>query len=240
MPKNNLKAAKSFWLSIPGFLTALAGLISAVSGLYVALHSASGDKPKTEAAAALPKKEGLQIVRIQSSFPSGTMISNGFFTPKGYIVAATHTIGDATQVSVTWISERKEQHQEAQVMGPGSIAPEATLLKLIGTQLVPHDVAIRISGSLQPGEKVSRYVGPNDVTPGTVKEVYAQRQVLVETRNITLTRLLITTEIGALGDSGSPVLDSNGKIVGMLYGASNTEAICIPIEDIKASFLEAF
>lgn len=247
MVKSKDEAKKSFWTSLPGILTALAALISALTGLFIALHGSSADKPKTESStsstsskAASSPRNGLQTVRIQSSGQAGSIISYGFFTPKGYLVASTHTLGNAAQVSVTWVSDGNEQQQSAQVMGPGSVTPDVTLLKLIGTPLVPRDVAIRVSGSLQPGEKVARYVGPNDTTPGSVKELYAQRDVWAETGTRKMSRLLVTTEIAGFGDSGSPVIDSEGKIVGMLYGASNTETICIPIEDIKASFLEAF
>lgn len=250
MVKSKDQDKKSFWASLPGMLTALAGLISALTGLFVAFHSGSGDKPKTDnpasapssknSTAPVPEKHGVQTVRIRSSVAGGSIASYGFFTPKGYLVASTHTLGNAAEVSVTWVSDGTEQQQSAQVMGPGSVAPEATLLRLIGTQPVPRDVGIRVSGSLQPGEKVARYVGPNDTTPGSVKELYGQRDVQTESGMRKMARLLITTEIAGFGDSGAPVIDSEGRIVGMLFGASPTEAICIPIEDIKASFLDAF
>lgn len=253
MGKTTNQDTKSFWLSVPGFLTALAGFMSAFTGLYLAIRSGSSSSPSEKppagkvqaddlgvASRPSPKQAGLQVVRIKSALPGGTMASYGFFTPKGFIVVATHTIGKDSSASVTWTSNGVEQQQQAITLGPGSAAPEVTLLQLVGAPLVSRDLPIRVSGSLQPGEKVSRYIGPDDTTPGTVKEIYGQRPIAFDSGTRTLTRLLITTEIAGYGDSGAPVIDSEGRIVGMIFGASNTEAICIPIEDIKASFFDAF
>lgn|SRR5690348_910129 len=252
MGKTTNQNPKSFWLSVPGFLTALAGFISAFTGLYIAIHNSSSSSPEKPPAGKVqaddlgivsrpsPKQAGLQVVRIKSALPQGTMASYGFFTPKGFIVVATHTIGKDGSASVTWTSNGVEQQQEATTVGPGSYVPEVTLLRLVGVPLVARDLPIRLSGSLQPGEKVARYIGPDDTTPGTVKEIYGQRPIAFDSGTRTLTRLLIATEIAGIGDSGAPVIDSEGRIVGMVFGASNTEAICIPIEDIKASFFDAF
>ena len=104
MGTNSKQDPKSFWLSIPGFPTALASLITAFTGLYAVMHNSSGssekaasEKIKTDNSAVAsmppPKTAAPQVVRLTSVLPQGTMASYGFFTPKGFIVVATHTIG---------------------------------------------------------------------------------------------------------------------------------------------------
>jgi S1-C subfamily serine protease len=46
--------------------------------------------------------------------------------------------------------------------------------------------------------------------------------------------------IAGPGDSGAPVVDANGQVVGLVYGASQSETISLMIEDVKISFPEAF
>jgi len=120
-----------------------------------------------------------------------------------------------------------------------SITSEATLLKV--NDPPRHDVAVRNAGSLQVGEAVERYLGPNDRAPGKVTKLYGQANIPGE-RGATRSkdRLLFTTQIAGPGDSGAPIVDSKGSVVAMLYGASQVETIGIMIEDIKAGLAEAF
>ena len=241
MTKPAKNSAKSFWLSIPGFLTALAALITAVTGLYAALHRAPVAYPTSESTASRQLQHvPVHTVRIRSSTPSGTLVAYGFVTPKGFVVAGTETFRNATQISLSWMSEGLEQRRPAQVVRTGAIAPSATLLQIVGPPLNTPGSAIRVSGTLRIGEKVARYVGPDDIAFGTVTELNAQREMPADAGSQTMSRLLITTKISGIGDLGAPIVDSDGKIVAMLLAEATDETICIPIEDIKASFPEAF
>ena len=52
--------------------------------------------------------------------------------------------------------------------------------------------------------------------------------------------LLETTNVSVPGDSGAPVLDSDKRVVGVLYAGSQETSLVVPIEDVMSSLPEAF
>ncbi len=170
-----------------------------------------------------PERQGIEVVGV--GLP-GRGRAQGFFTAKGYIVAFVgEGIKVSDEVTVTW-SEVKETAEVVRVDNM------TALLKLKNKGLVPHHAPIRLTHSLQKGEAVERFIGPQDRTPGTVLEVDAN--------GIFGLTVLLTTKLSFAGDAGAPVIDSKGRIVAMVLGGSRTETQSIPIERIKLSFPEAF
>jgi len=183
---------------------------------------------------------------VGSGFPlaarisvNGNFSSHGFFTPKGHVIAATHAISHGNNITVSWEEDGRERQESAEVVKRDQLTGEATLLKV--NDPPRHNMAVRSAGSLQVGEAVERYLGPNDRVPGTVTKLYHELEVTGSGgRSVRLKRLLVTTQIAGPGDSGAPITDAKGRVVAMLYGASNVETIGIMIEDIKAGLTEAF
>jgi Alphavirus core protein len=195
--------------------------------------------PSLGSTSPLVDEIGIQTVRVQSQ--SG--ISRcGFFTPKAYIVTVTSGLEHSTEVTVMWRSGNKDWRERAQVIKRGEIAPHATLLKLTETSIVGHKAPIRFSPSLQPGDQVERYLGTDDRRPGKVLDPRGQELFKFESGRTIVINLLVTTGIAVAGESGAPVVDTQGRIVAMVYGGnpSLNKTVSIVIEDIKNSFPEAF
>lgn len=177
---------------------------------------------------------------VQITTPSGSL-AHGVFTPKGYVLAPEHGLGNRQGLRIRWVEDGVEKQSAVEIVKSGSFAREVILLRPLDSPMQPRPFSIRLASSLRPGEPVERYLGPTDRTPGTVKEVFAAREVWGEgDQPLRLRNLLITTRIAGPGDSGAPVLDSEGRLVGLLFGASREETISLMIDDVKVSFPEAF
>ena len=115
------------------------------------------------------------------------------------------------------------------------------LARPVGGPLQEHPMSPRPAGGLQIGDAVELYRGPKYTSRGTVQATSVEREITgVKRGRETREDLLETTNIAAAGDSGAPVLDSEGRVVGMLYAGSRDSSIVIPIEQIMAAFPEAF
>ena len=167
----------------------------------------------------VPETQGIQVVGVAGR-------AKGFFTSKGYIVAF---VGEGVKVSdelnIVWGSA----NETAEVVRVNKMT---ALLKLKNRGLLPQHAPIRLSNSLQKGEAVERFIGPQDRTPGTVLEVDAD--------GIFDLTVLVTTKLSFAGDAGAPVIDSQGRIVAMVFAAGRDQTQSLPIERIKLIFPEAF
>lgn len=228
----------SFWTSLPGILTGIAALIGAIVTLYtvVYLHvdNTADNKLLTPTPTIVPATP-MPTLMVQT-VKLGDGIMHGFLVSNGYIVTMNLDTLKSAEISVSWTINNEKKEGYARFVKVGSMAPETMLLKL--TDINPPNIIlpIRISSSLKQGDEVERYLGPNDIAPGTVLEVGASRKIeYSDVRNA-----LVTTPISSPGDTGAPVIDREGRVVAMIYGGSNTATISIAIEDIKLSFPEAF
>jgi hypothetical protein len=173
-------------------------------------------------------------------YPGGA-VTHGFFTPKGFVITimlSSLTARQANELTVVWTSDGREQRIPAEILNRPTFRSEVTFLELRNINLPRFELPIRGSGSLDTDERIERYLGPQDRTPGKVLAVGEERMV----GDKTIRNALITTDIAGPGDAGAPVIDGQGAVVGMVYGGGRTgePTISIPIEDIKASFLDAF
>lgn len=154
--------------------------------------------------------------------------SRGFFTSRGYIVAMVGEMLKANDTTtVTWSESGQEFKETADVV---KFNDWIALLKL-KRGLLDRDIKIRNANSLRVGEEVERFIDLNDRTPGTVVQVNATGMK---------PRVLLTTKISAIGEAGSPVTDSQGRIVAMVLGGREDQTESLPIETIKVFFPEAF
>ena len=167
----------------------------------------------------VPETQGIQVVGVAGR-------AKGFFTTKGYIVAF---VSEGTKVSdelnIVWGAG----NEIAEVV---RVDKMTALLRLKNKGLLPQHAPIRLSNSLQKGEAVERFIGPQDRTPGTVLEVDAD--------GLFGLTVLVTTKLSFAGDAGAPVIDSQGRIVAMVFAAGRDQTQSLPIERIKLMFPEAF
>jgi len=171
---------------------------------------------------------------------AGTAVSRGVFTPRGEVLAMAHGVPDPSQVKVAWEENGVRKTSAAAVVKHGVLTGGVVLLRLRDLTRRNFPFPIRIAATLQPGESVERYLSSSDRAPGTVTKVFAEMEVHGAEEPVRLERLLLTSMIAGPGDSGAPVLDAQGRVVGLVYAASQTETVSLMIEDVKASFAEAF
>jgi len=172
----------------------------------------------------------------------GATRSHGVFTPSGDVLAMEHGVDTDRRrgVEVVWQADGQTRRSAAIVVKRAALADGVVLLKLRSAPGQRFPFPVRIAATLQPGDPVQRYLSDSDRAPGTVKQLFGEMTVHGGDGPVKMNRLLITTQIAGPGDSGAPVLDARGNIVGLVYGASQTETVSIMIEDVKASFSEAF
>lgn len=168
-------------------------------------------------------------------------VSKAVFSPRGYLIAMRHGLPKPDRVEVEWDDGNARRRATAAVLKQGVLSSELVLLQLKDRPLVAMPFTVRIAATLKTGDNIERYIAGNDRAPGQVKEIFASMTVHGgEAKPAKLDRLLRTTHISGPGDSGAPVLDAEGRVVGLVYGGSETETVSLMIEDVKASFPEAF
>jgi hypothetical protein len=214
---------------------------TAVAALFLIMLAAGGVYLAYRAR-VLPDANGrfLEYPLTAQIFSGSTVISRGVFTPRGYVLAMAHGVPDPAKVSVGWVDGDEVKHSSAEVVKHGLVTKEVLLLRLKDPPDRRMPFPTRIAATLQPNESVERYLTPNDRAPGKVKKLFAEMDVHTGKQAVRLNRLLLTTMIAGPGDSGAPVVDANGQVVGLVYGASQSETISLMIEDVKISFPEAF
>ena len=205
--------------------------VAAIDASAPAKAAASSPGPSTPPAFT----DGYPIVaRLYSD---KLIMARAVFTRRGYLLTVSHVLDRRGPVRARW--EEDGVDHEAAVELATDIQATVSLLRLVGQPLRARPMTIRIAGSLQLGDSVARFISANDRAPGVVKEIHATRQVS-DGRHTEALHLLVTSAITAPGDSGAPVVDSRGAVVGLVYGGSLTESIMIAIETITVRFPQAF
>ena len=167
---------------------------------------------------------------------SGAGVAHGFFTSRGNLITMSEIVQDINRVSIVWKIGDESFSSRATAVERATLVPAVSVLILANKPIGKPPTPIRVSNSLSANEAVDRYLGPNDVSPGRVLEKGKE----IKVGETTLRNALLTTDFSGPGDAGAPVLDKQGKVVAMVYGAGGGKSISIPIEDIKASFFGEF
>lgn len=164
------------------------------------------------------------------------VIASGFVLPSGYIVTPCHVVNEIENEIIIRGAGRwdgparvRERHCEK----------DLALIESVHGPLLPNPTVVRFAGSLLSGDTIERYRGVSDRTPGKV--IAPQESLSYLGGDAPAMNLLVTTNVSAGGDSGAPVLDGEGRIVGMLVaGDGSTKSFAIPIETIRETFINAF
>jgi len=224
-----IAASLAIWLLIPLIRGRSNGPVADPSPVSSATVSnvqpkSSPQESPTSSPARPDARAGIQVVRVD--LRGG--FARGFFTSRGYIVAMVGQLLKANDTTtVTWSEAGRDYEEAADVV---KFNDWIALLKL-KRGLLGRDVKIRNANSLRVGEEVERFIDGNDRTPGRVVSVNATGMK---------PRVLLTTKISYAGEAGSPVIDSQGRIVAMVLGGREDQTESLPIETIKTFFPEAF
>jgi hypothetical protein len=242
---NRRAPRRHFWKTLPGVLTALATLVTAIGGLLGGLAAAGliggrddgepGSRPAVSGPASANVEAAGSPIVVRLEYRNGGYM-RGFFTPKGSIAApggkfyANPVKEVATAV---WTAEGIEQRARVSLV-TSETSPPVALFRLVGRSGPRANFPIRSAFTLQPGDPVKTFVGPGDTSPGRVIAI-------THAANRWDDRL-VTTPLSFQGDAGAPVLDRAGSVVAMIFihqlRSRDTEAV--PIEAIRARFPEAF
>jgi hypothetical protein len=165
----------------------------------------------------------------------GSVMATGTVIPSGLVVTPCHVVSDATELTLRgagrWNGRATVVERHCDV--------DLALLEPEQGAILPNSSVIRFAGSLEVGEAIERFRGTGDRTPG---KVLAPLESLSYLGDQTSTmRLLVTTNVSSGGDSGAPILDSAGRIVGLLVaGDGVTKSLAIPSETIRSTFIHRF
>ncbi len=165
--------------------------------------------------------------------PDGA-VARGFFYKDDILVTMASPQGSNNgSYEVVWINENNsEVRSVAEFVFVCSNAPEVIALRITGESSRFPKIPIRKAASLVVGEAVVRFLGESDQAPGTIVQVPHRMHFVWG-----LQSYFTTTDITDGGDSGSPVIEEDGRVVGMVIGGSESGSIVVPIDRIKESLL---
>lgn len=174
---------------------------------------------------------------------TGTGVGSGFiYAANGYVLTAAHVVEGATQITVTLADGRSF---------PGTVANTNAALDVAVVKIVASGlptIPIGKSSSLQIGEMVLAIGDPLGQYPDTVtvgivsgldRSVTVADDLTGQPRD--LTGLIQTDAAINEGNSGGPLIDASGDVVGIVNaGSSSAQGIsfAVPI-DAAASVLAA-
>lgn len=153
----------------------------------------------------------------------------------GYILTNYHVINGAKEVTVT-LSDGQEV--TASVVNYDS-DKDIAMIKLNGNVEVPGVVELGNSDALQPGEEVVAIGNPlsKELSSTLTKGIVSALNRSVETQSGVNTNLIQTDAAINSGNSGGPLINTKGEVIGIntLKASDGAEGIgfAIPINDVK-------
>ena len=153
----------------------------------------------------------------------------------GYILTNYHVINGAKEVTVT-LSDGQEV--TASVVNYDS-DKDIAMIKLNGNVEVPGVVELGNSDALQPGEEVVAIGNPlsKELSSTLTKGIVSALNRSVETQSGVNTNLIQTDAAINSGNSGGPLINTKGEVIGIntLKASNGAEGIgfAIPINDVK-------
>jgi S1-C subfamily serine protease len=202
------------------------------------LASSSGEITPHEATPGLvtgtepPAATALLSVQV---IVNGQVIASGTVIPSGLVVTPCHVVNNATSVVLrgagAWDGPATVVERHCNV--------DLALLEPARGPILPNGSIVRFAGSLEPGEAIERYRGASDRTPGKVITPIDSLAYLGDPNK--KIRVLVTSNVSSGGDSGAPILDGQGRIVGLLVaGDGSSKSLAIPTETIREAFINRF
>ena len=186
--------------------------------------------------ATQPATPLLETVRIEGK---NTFRGYGFFTPRGYVITDKIPLEREPQISAELTTGSANKLITLQLVNISESLPLA-LTRVLRPNPKIYVLPTRNAGSLKIGEEVELYRGPNFTTKGTVTRKSVEASIEGAHGTESHQDLLETTSMASPGDSGAPVIDRAGRIVGILYAGSRDKSLIIPIERIMSAFPVAF
>jgi hypothetical protein len=230
---------QTWWTAIPTLVKEIAALLTAVAAIIAALAAIGvigGDDDGGSGTTIDGPKQTLPVVVRLEAF-GGNYVERGFFTPNGYIVT-TPDVGQGDFTAI-WSTEKGEEEARVELVDRGGLVAQGVVLMALAREEPPlREFETHNTTSMKPGDQVKAFVSPTQSTLGKVIEVGAKRMI----GDRQFDNLLITTRVTRPGEGGLPLMDSDDRVVGMLFAddEANRQSASVPIEDIRTQFADAF
>jgi hypothetical protein len=167
------------------------------------------------------------------------MSERAFFTRDGEALISTQ-YARQKGVSAVWRGAEGSHEAELTIDRRSDPATGVTLLRLDGETGPERRFETGRAATMKPGDPVQAYTSDTDTTDGEVVAVGARADV--EGAGV-VDGLLVVGEVGRPTEGGTPLLDEDDRVVGMLFAeepGAGGRTMVIPIEDIRAMFPDEF
>ncbi|MDN3022693.1 trypsin-like peptidase domain-containing protein [Streptomyces sp. S.PB5] len=231
-----LQQGKKYFAIVAAAAAFIATVLS-ILGAFGLLPTQTSDGATSPASDA-PDAGQVTAVRVDEEDP-GIGRGRGFVTPKGFVISYNMAFLSGRPTAV-WNAGDDTAHTELQLVRRGGRESQAALLRVLGEAPASGGVRTRDAADVQTGETVSLLVESDRRLPGEALRMETVHGVpAVEGGTVTL-RLLAFTSDSRPGDAGAPVVDSSGRLVGMLVAEGRAGSYAIPVAALIREFPEAF
>jgi serine protease Do len=198
--------------------------------LWLAGNPADGDpdiERLNKAFVRLADKVRQAVVHIRAG-SANTRGSGFIINPQGYILTAQHVVGEAKDVEIR-LADRQRLRGEI-IAGDAQI--DFAVIKINGKQEFPF-LALSDSDALKVGELVGTFGYPFG-TESSAHLGIVSRRGKRQSRSAAFDHIQVDSGANS-GESGGPLVDMKGHVVGMIAMASESRTIgfAVPINVIK-------
>ncbi|MEO5339581.1 MAG: TSUP family transporter [Magnetococcus sp. MYC-9] len=204
----------------------------------VAPAPAQGAPVEMRVRAALVNIAGIRTLPGGKPGPFTTTGSGVLVTANGYVVTAAHVVSGLKEILARVQTPSGPRQYTAQMV---KTAPnhDVVILKLASRDLFPYLPLAPETVVMKPGDPVTAWGDPNStqamVNPGRVNQVDAAAQV----GGISLTHLLRTDAVNHWSQSGGPLVDAQGRVVGISIAVQSPAGLmgyAVPTDVLLAHF----
>lgn len=164
--------------------------------------------------------ESAAVLEVRAIGPHGTQLATGVVVGDGLVLTVAHALGDATAIRVgsrPACAVVVDRARDAAVLGVGGLAGTPVGLAVTAA---PGDAWLA-----RPNlDAASGPAAPADVSPaGIRRRIVARVHEPLDAAIHERAALELATTVTA-GDSGAPVLDADGRLMGLVFATSRRHA----------------
>ena len=166
----------NFWTTLPGILTGLAALVTALAGLWVAVHSIVSHPPVEQKSSVVGTQPGASETRPGVNQQLVPVVPPPVVKKKAIITEVDHEPVTVDADTLTWMMQKEIR------LDNGRLVPLDQIKKIVVSEV--RDFKSMVQISMTDGETINDSVMGGSASPSTFEGYYKTQKVQVYIGNV--------------------------------------------------------